>query len=189
MWRALRAADARVALVFNLPWLFGSGVSLHLMFSPVAYLAEADLHRVISEVIEDIRANAEFLRGIDREWLVGNVFLMFVVGGTCLKHEGFSEEREWRGIYSPGRWPSPLMECATEVVAGVPQVVCKVPLDENVSKDLATVEISRMLDWVIIGPSPYPWVMPQAFTEALREAGVKDAEKKYLRPICPSAPK
>ena len=35
---------------------------------------------------------------------------MLVAGVTCLKHEGFHEEREWRVLYAPNRTASPLME-------------------------------------------------------------------------------
>jgi hypothetical protein len=35
-----------------------------------------------------------------------------------------------------------------------------------------------MFDRLIIGPSPYPLVMCDAFTEALKAAGIPDAENR-----------
>jgi hypothetical protein len=110
---------------------------------------------------------------------------MLQVGATCLKDEGFREEREWRAIYSPKLNPSPLMEASTEVIAGVPQVVYKVPLDVAVSDALADLDLSRMFDSLIIGPSPYPLVMYKAFTETLKKAGVEEAENRVFRSCIP----
>ena len=108
------------------------------------------------------------------EWL----FLVFVAGVICLKHEGFREEREWRAIYHPKMRPSSLMQSSNEVVSGVPQIVYKMPLDESISPQLADLDFSRIFDRLIIGPSPYPWVIYQALTEELEKAGVPDAVNK-----------
>jgi len=129
MWRAFGNNSARVGLVFRIPKFSGGAAALSLFFSPVAYLTETEVHNVIGNVITNIEADADFLRSIDRQVIVNNVFVMLLAGVTCLKHEGFGEEREWRAIYSPNRWTSSLMESSTEVIAGVPQIVHKIPLD------------------------------------------------------------
>jgi len=100
------------------------------------------------------------------------VFLMLVAAVTCLKHEGFREEREWRAIYSPYRLPSSLMECSTKVVGGVPQAVYSIPFDETVSRALSELEFSRIFDRLIIGPTPYAFPICEAMTAALTEAGI-----------------
>lgn len=155
------------------------------MFSPVAYLTEDEAHAMMNDVIKNIGMNVDFLRAVDRQIVIRTVFAMLRAGVTCLKHEGFREEREWRAIYSPKLNPSPLMEASTEVIAGVPQVVCKVPLDVAVSGALADLDLSRLFDRLIIGPSPYPWVMYEAFTEALKKAGVEEAEKRVFTSCIP----
>jgi hypothetical protein len=132
MWRAFGGNAPRVALVFKLPWESTGGIALNLLFSPVAYLTEEEAHATIHQVIDNIKENAGFLRSYDRQLIVTNVFTMLLAGVTCLKHEGFREEREWRAIYSRHRLPSPLMECSTKVIGGVPQVVYSIPLDETV---------------------------------------------------------
>ena len=68
------------------------------------------------------------------------VFNMLAAGVTCLKHEGFLEEREWRVIYWPQRSLSPLMESSIEVVGGIPQTVYKLPLDREKSDVLADLQ-------------------------------------------------
>jgi hypothetical protein len=99
---------------------------------------------------------------------------------VCLKHEGFHEEREWRAIYTPKRWPSPLMQSSTEVVAGVPQVVYKVPLDGSASPLIADLDFTQVFDRLIVGPTPYPWPIYGAFVEALKATGVPNAEERVF---------
>ena len=110
---------------------------------------------------------------------------MFIAGVTCLKHEGFHEEREWRAIYSPKRNPSPLMDFVIEVVGGVPQPVYKIPLDATVNPALATLDFARIFDRIIIGPSPYPWPMFEAFVEALTKSDVSDAAQRVSLSMIP----
>jgi hypothetical protein len=180
MWRAFGGSTARVAIVFSVPWFSAGALTLKLRMNPVAYLNEEQVHTEINTVIKNIRENCEFLRSIDRSYIVGSVFNMLAADVTCLKHEGFHEEREWRVIYAPNRDASPLMESSAEIIGGVPQIVYKAPLDVRVSQDLADIDMSRIFDRLIIGPSPYPWVMYQAFVAALAEIGVPEANNRVF---------
>ena len=180
MWRAFGGNTARVAIVLGLPWFSPGSEALNLMFSPVAYLREEEAHAVIATVIENIRANRDFLISVERSIVVGTVFTMLVAGVTCLKHEGFREEREWRVIYAPHRSPSALMESSIEVVAGIPRVIYKLPLDVKVSDALAELDVARLFDRLIIGPSQFSWAMYEAFTKALTPMGVEQAENRVF---------
>jgi hypothetical protein len=143
-------------------------------------LAEPAAHRVLEEVIGNIHSNADYLRTVERSILVRTVFMMLLAGVVCLKHEGFREEREWRAIYAPKVWPSTLMESSTEIIGGIPQIVHKIPLDASVSDYLADLDFSTIFDRLIVGPTPYPWPMYEAFVDALAKAGVRDAEKRLF---------
>jgi hypothetical protein len=178
MWRAFGGNTARVALVVNIPWVGHVAQALRLLFSPVAYPTEAEAHSPLHQATANIKAHNEFLRSVDRQMVVGSVLSMLVIGVTCLKHEGFREEREWRAIYLPHNLPSPLMESSTEVIGGVPQVIYKVPLDVSVSPALSGLEFSSIFDRLIIGPSQYPFPMYEAFTGALVKAGVPQETAK-----------
>ena len=92
--------------------------------------------------------------------------------------EGFREEREWRAIYAPKFWPSTLMESSTEIISGIPQIVYKIPLDAKVSDRFTDLDFPRIFDRLIVGPTSYPWPMYEAFVDALKKAGVDDAEKR-----------
>jgi hypothetical protein len=177
MWRAF-GSGVRVAIVIKVPKVSQGSLALSLLFSPVAYLSEEEVHAVIQEVIQNIGANCNFLRSVNRDVVVRTVLYMLVAGVTCLKHEGFREEREWRALYIPKLQPSPLMESSTEVVSGVPQLIYKMPLDASVSSDLADLDFYRIFDRLIIGPSSYPWVSFEAFTRELTKAGIPPAPEQ-----------
>ena len=180
MWRAFGGNSARVAFVFRPPYASRVAEALAIMFSPVAYLTAAETHEQIASVVANIGAEAEFLKSTDRQTIFRFVVSMFVAGVVCLKHEGFREEQEWRLIYSPNRWASPHVKVETRVVGGVPQTIYKLPFDASVSPDIAELDLPRIFDRLIIGPTPYPWVMYQAFVMALKDAGVADAETRVF---------
>lgn len=188
MWRAFGGDAPRVAIVlkFNVPML--SAYELNLIFSPVAYLTDERAHAVLEEVAQKVSADTEFLRSLGREMTVRMIFQTFVAGVTCLKHEGFHEEREWRAIYLPNLYPSKLIESSTEDVGPVPQRVYKLPLDVSASAALADLEFSRIFDRLIIGPSSYPWVMYEAFVDELNKAGVQDAKERVWTSKIPIRP-
>jgi hypothetical protein len=183
MWRAF-GSGVRVALVIKVPKMSQAALALGLIFSPVAYLSESEVNAVIQEVIQNIGASCSFLRSVNRDVIVRTVLLMLVAAVTCLKHEVFQEEREWRALYIPKIQTSPLMESSTEVVIGVPQLVYKIPLDAKVSPTIAPLDLSQIFDRLIIGPTPYPWVVYDAFNRALDEAGVPpSAERVWVSNI------
>ena len=86
----------------------------------------------------------------------------------------------WRVIYSRNRQRSDLVDSSIETVGGVPQVIYRLPLDATRSGALADLDLCRMLDRLIIGPSSYPWVMYDAFVKALSEAGMTDAGNRVV---------
>jgi Protein of unknown function (DUF2971) len=174
MWRAFGGNAARVAIVFKVPLSLLSAGVLNLIFSPVAYLTDQEILEQFRKVVANIGANCNFLKSIGRPRIVTSVFNMLVAGVTCLKHESFKEEREWRLIYAPKRWPSPLIDSSTEVVGGIPQVVYRIPLDGKVSEALSQFDLAHIFDRLIIGPSQYPYSMLQAFVTALQNIGVPE---------------
>jgi hypothetical protein len=181
MWRGFGGGNvARVAMVLRIPRFAPGSPGLNLILSPVGYLQEEEVHAEIGAICQNIRANCDFLRTVDRSLLVWFVFTMLVAGVVCLKHEGFHEEREWRLIYEPKRSPSPFMESSTEIIGGVPQIVYKVPLDVTVSDTLAEVDLSRLFDRLIIGPSPYPWAMYEAFVAELTKSGIPNPQDRVF---------
>ena len=178
MWRAFNRGGARVALIMRLPEHTTAAATLNLIFSPVSYLTEANVARVLDEVIANITREAAFLRTIQPAQVEGMAFLVLAAAAMCLKHEGFGEEREWRAIYAPWLAVSPHMKAITDSIDGVPQTIYPLPLDEAVSPDIAAIDLARIFDRLIIGPTQYGAVMAEAFVTALTTLGIKDAANK-----------
>jgi hypothetical protein len=172
MWRAFGGNVARVAFVFRVPLTAMYAGVFNLVFSPVAYLSDEQVRGVFLEVIENVGANCEFLKTFDQQGMVHNILNMLVAGVTCLKHPAFREEREWRLIYGPKRWPSPLIETTTEVVGGIPQIIHHIPFDSRVSGVVPVLDFTQLFDRLIIGPCNFPWSMADAYVRALQEVGV-----------------
>lgn len=180
MWRAFGRNAASVAIIIKIQYMSSVYDAIPIVFSPVAYLSKSRAHDVLRNVIDNINTEREFIKTIDRNTLVTMVFHMLITAVTCLKHEGFHEEKEWRVIHWPRRQPSPLLRAEIKEISGVPQLIYLLPLDMTVSPGLADIDLAHALDRLIIGPSPYPWPMYEAFTEALSRAGVKDARNKVF---------
>jgi hypothetical protein len=181
MWRAFGgSAIAKVALVIKIPLDIGSNVALNAILNPVGYFTDAELARELDLITSNINDSRDFLKKIDRIHLVTTVFMMLTTGVVCLKHEGFHEEREWRVMYSPKRMPSALIESAVEVINGVPQIIYKIPLENNSGAGITGLEPNELLDRIIIGPTQFPWAMYEAFVAALDSAGVNNAASRVF---------
>jgi len=180
MWRAFGGNAARVGLVFKVPKFSAGAEAMKLIFSPVAYLNDGAAKNLVPEVIENIKSNTEFLKGLDRQEIVNWIFYMLLIGVTCTKHPGFREEREWRAVHNPLLFPTRLITPSTETIGGVPQVVFNLPLNKTVDPILDDLDFANLFDRLIIAPTPYPVAMFDAFLAALSKVGVAEAGKKII---------
>jgi hypothetical protein len=185
MWRAFGGTEVRVALVFKFPYSLMRGNVFNLVISPVAYLGKQQLRTEFDRVVSNIRHYREFIKSIGRERVVTALYNMLVAGVTCLKHEGFKEECEWRLIYAPVRWPSPLIaqERSTEEINGIPQVIYKIPLDAGTASapdGLKQLDFAQLFDRLIIGPTVYPYSMLEAFVTELQKLECQSLESCCL---------
>lgn len=178
MWRALVGSPARVALVFQVPLTEAPALATSLFMFPVAYHTHDQVKSELTSLIANINANQQFLSSIDRDLFVNTITFMLWMNTVCLKHQGFHEEREWRIIYSPNQGRSSLISSSIEIVRGVPQTVYKTPLVALAGGDVA--RFPSLIDRVIIGPSPYPRPMSDAFVATLNDAGVADANQRVF---------
>jgi len=178
MWRSFGRQVAGAAIVLRLP-PENSAKGLGVILSPVAYFGYNDVEDQFLSVISNIHNNAAFLKSTNRDWLRNIIFEMIMVAAVSLKHEGFSEEREWRIIYIPNpNVPSTIISRETEIINGVPQLVYKLPLEENIESEITGISIPQLLDKVIIGPSAYPITIAEAFFSALTRAKVDEPGTK-----------
>jgi hypothetical protein len=177
MWRAY-GGPAGVALVLNGAVMFDESEALGVYASPVAYLGREAFAAEFGKIIQNIKREAEYLKGLDREAVKNYAFNMLRFGVLCTKHPGFHEEREWRVIASPrmhgDRLPAPVIE----LVRGTPQAVLKIELKNQPDKGLVGLDLSELLNRIIIGPCEFPAVIYKAFDQLLTEARVPQSERK-----------
>jgi hypothetical protein len=178
MWRAFGGNSARVAIVFNFPWLPNGSAKLNIVFSPVIYHDERAVIDEMGKVIKNLQSNSDFLESVSSDEIKSSIFNMLMASVVCAKHEGFKEEREWRGIYMPQKNPSEFMQSEVIVINGIPQNIYKVPLDRAVSPDLEDLDFANLFERLIIGPTQYPTPLADAFDIELTKVGVMNAESK-----------
>ena len=118
MWRAYGGNSAKAALVLRMPLAPGQVAGLRLLFSPVEYLAFDEIVQEFRDALQSIQNNAAVLAKIKPELVFNMAFFMLVLAALCLKHKGFSEEKEWRAIYLPHALPSDSVERNVEVAGG-----------------------------------------------------------------------
>ncbi|HJT42864.1 MAG TPA: hypothetical protein VJ750_05110 [Rhizomicrobium sp.] len=178
MWRSFGAGQPRVALVFSIPWESQASLALNMTFGPVSYLAEFAAHGNLDLCVAKVKQEADWLRAVPADQFRAALFQMLATTVCCQKHEGFWEEREWRGVYLHGFGHPTLLERSSEVIGGLPQPIFKIPLDASVSPHLIDLDLTNSLSRIIIGPTSYSWVVYEAFVEALSGAGISEPQAK-----------
>lgn len=180
MWRAFGNKGTRVALIFSAPW-YGEGLEhLGLQFSPVTYISGGDGVRLFDDVVANVVAQKEYLRTLPARDFHDAIFHMVLNSISCAKHVGFWEEREWRGVYTPAFKLPTLLERSIQSIGGVPQPVYSIPLDGAAYPQLAGLDLTKLLDRVIVGPTEYAGVVYEAFVDALTRLGIPNAHDRVV---------
>jgi hypothetical protein len=181
MWRAYGGA-AGVAIVMNSKAFHTPITSdaLKAYVSPVAYLDIDGFEKQFLGLVGRIIANRELLQSLGEERFFAEVSHAFRYATLCTKHPGFFEEREWRIIYSPAFSKSQIIIENIESIGGVPQNVCKLPLKDHTDLGINGIELPKLINRVIIGPTPYPFDISEALIHLLDKAGVENAASKVF---------
>jgi hypothetical protein len=184
MWRAYGGKNG-VAIVLNGAPFHQATHALNAYTSPVAYFTPKEVRSQLAAIIQSMEANADFLKLQGVEKLQRSLFECFRWAALCTKHPGFMEEREWRIIHSPIFNPSTTLVPATVTIDGIPQKIFKIPLKNIPNEKLFGIEISEIIDRIIIGPSRFPFEIYEALVEELKKAGVPNAEEKVFTSTIP----
>jgi hypothetical protein len=174
MWRGYGGPQG-VALVFNVPFgQVGKGKTMFFL-SAVGYFDSVDDH--LKDIMTNIEAERVFLSSVPADWLLNTTFLMLVIAATCLKHPGFSDEDEWRLLYLPSTWKSNLVrEEQVEIRLGHPEKVCKIYLSDFKQAGISGTDLDSLVDRIIVGPSEYQEEIRRYIVDALKSAGVSNAD-------------
>jgi hypothetical protein len=181
MWRAY-GGTAGVAIVMNGGVIHRpvSSDALKAYSSAVEYLDEKSFDLEFIKLLARIKGERELLMTIGEEHFLSLITHCFRYATVCTKHPGFREEREWRIIYSPAVQKSQVITEEIEVIGGVPQKVCKLPLADKPELGLTDLELPKLINRVIVGPCQFPGEVYEALVHVLQEAGVEDAPNKVI---------
>lgn len=171
MWRAY----GNTALVVKNTPMLSVTDDLGVYSVPVSYLSITDFEDRLNNLTNRILIDRAYLQDLGQDTLVGYIHNFFLVTAMATKHPGFSEEEEWRIFYRPTERRSNVLVEHQVVLAGVPQTVFALPLQDNPAQGLHGADIPSLLDRVIIGPTNYPYVSRSAFQRVLAKThGIKD---------------
>ncbi len=177
MWRAY-GNTAGIALVLNPSVFLTPSDALKAYTSPVAYLTPEHFKIQFDHITDLIENSAKIVQQYGRQKTFEHLFEMFRFGLLCTKHPGFSEEREWRIIYTPRLQKSDRLTKDIVTIQGTPQAIYKIPLKDIPEENLNGASVPKLIDRVIIGPTRHPLEIRDVIVEALEEAGLKDAASK-----------
>jgi hypothetical protein len=180
MWRSYGMGAVGVGIVINTLPFYSLSDAINAYSSPVTYESHDEFFERLRSTARKVREEREFLSSLPPGEISKSFFNLLLRSALCSKHPGFEEEQEWRIVHIPKLWPSETLERSTEVVAGVPQLVYKIPLNDMPERGLTGIEIAALLDRVIIGPCNNPFVVYQAFEAELKAAGVENAAAKIV---------
>lgn len=184
MWRAY-GGKAGVAIVIKSQGMFDTAINSGIVVSPVAYFTAGQFLAEFESVVRNIGANAAYLRELGRAQLTWYIFSMFRAAVLCTKHPAFEEEKEWRIISSPSMYPPLLTTEDIEIVRGTPQRVLKLNLVDRQDLEIDGLDISQILDRIIIGPCEFPDITYQAFFRLLESLNVREPANKIWRSNIP----
>lgn len=171
MWRAY-GGHSGIAIVMNMEAFFSPSDALTVYSSPVVYADPLSFQFAFDQVVASVSKNIAYLKTLDADVVMATVFRMMVFASLSIKHPGFAEEREWRLIKAPPFGNSSHIQKTIEVVRGIPQRVTKFKLEDIPAENLTGLDIPKLIDRVIVGPTNHPYEIAQTMRELLYNAGV-----------------
>lgn len=178
MWRAY-GGNANVCMLFNTGAFLNPQQAYNLYISPVFYGGPEGFKAHLLALIEKVEAKRDELRQIDPNTVSLNFKFALDAAVLSTKHPSFEEEREWRLIFRPLADPSASNVPSKVVnVGGIVQRVYYVPMRNVPDKGLHGAELNEVLYRVLIGPTPNPALVREAFVQLLRDAGVDNPDER-----------
>ncbi len=179
MWRAYGGKNG-VAIEFNNP---AKTNGLNVFLYPAIY-NDDELKKELDSVIRNIDENVDYLDSLSQQTVVDHIVLSLLLLVVCKKHEGFSEEREWRLVYVPNLIQETefALKNSVECINGLPQIVYKLPVNGGLSPKI---NLTTMLHKVLIGPTENAMQQALSFSMILNSIGLSDVDMKIERSDIP----
>jgi len=189
MWRAY-APQNGVALLINASILDTKPIDNVLFWTaPVQYLHPENLSELRTNLLQIAQRLLNTVKGQKNnieicDFLCSTLIGYFYVSSASIKHIGFSEEEEWRVLFSTKSQSSEMKDIlvkSIENIVGLPQTIYKICLKNLYANELDDmVLVQKLLKKVIIGPSKNPKLIQEAFCDTLRDKGVLEPEKMVV---------
>ena len=180
MWRAY-GGSANVCLVLNSEAFTNDQDAYTVAIAPVDYSGVIGVRRELERIRDAMIMHRDDLKQINPSVVTYNLKYALDMMLLATKHPGFKEEEEWRVIYRP---PNPQQEpdVPSKVVCinGIVQTVYYLPMKDIPEKGLKNANLNDLLYRIIIGPTPNPVVVRDAFIQLLRKEGIEDADQRVL---------
>ncbi|SEJ12765.1 Protein of unknown function [Sphingobium sp. AP50] len=180
MWRAY-GGHANVCIVLKAEPLAGDQDAYSVDLVAVDYNGEDGFMRRITKRLDNIEDNLEALKLCNPQWVRSNWLLSIEELVLSTKDPGFHEEKEWRIIHRPSRkWSALNVPSKVVSVGGIVQLIHYLPFQNFPEHNLNGVELEEILDRIIIGPTPNPALVREAFIRLLHDANITDAERRVV---------
>jgi hypothetical protein len=179
MWRAYGRRNG-VALILSPTALASPSDALRAYSSPVLYASLPAFIREFEQLVRSMEENSALLNSVGTPEVLDWIQVAFRYAALSTKHPGFWEEREWRVLHSPSIEPSERLIKSIESPRGNPQLVYKIPLRNVPDEGLYGLDLSELIDRVIVGPSAHPFETAEVLTGLLQEAGVPSAASRVI---------
>jgi hypothetical protein len=185
MWRGYSSSKGGVALVLNNGPFLSETDALGAYSLPVVYFTDEEFLEGIDRSLTGLEEFVPKLDKVDAEIIEHTIFWWLLSLAVGCKHPGFNEEREWRILFIPEMFPSDVIEESVASVNGLPQIVQKIPLENDPEKGLIDASPDKLIHRVIIGPSEFPMVQFDAFAKILKDAGIEKPEERISLSLIP----
>jgi hypothetical protein len=178
MWRAY-GGEANVCLVFNSDAFVNEQQAYDVVTVPVDYGGVDSVKTELKRIRDAMYDNRDVLRRIHPDIVHDNLKYALDIMLLSTKHPGFAEEKEWRILYRPPAPPKqPNVPSKIVCVNGIVQSVFYLPMKDIPEKGVAKANLNDLLHSIIIGPTPNPNVVGNAFIRLLHAAGIENAHER-----------
>jgi hypothetical protein len=137
-----------------------------------------DITDQIGVVADRFEKEQDYLRKRPRDQVVNSVLNLFFAAATCTKHPGFREEREWRVVAMPDLIGNKGLVSRDVTLGGVPQQIRIVPLKDVPDEGLFGLNVTSLIEKVIIGPTDVGPVLYGRFWNAMHAEKFPDVGQR-----------
>ena len=180
MWRAY-GGTSNVCLLLRTEAFMTHQTAYDAGITAVHYGGPDGFIQRFTRIVESVESNLDELAKLDLGLVAFNWKAVLDDLVLSTKHPSFEEEREWRVIYQRKEHPTrPAPPSKVVSIYGIVRVVHYLPMQNVPEAGVNNATLDEILERVIIGPTPNPGLVLEAFVNQLGEAGVTNPEQRVV---------